>query len=339
MGQTWADATGGPSPDAGVRHGAVAGPMRYVPTMPGADPGPVDEVDTITAAGGVRVGRSAGTPPICADEFDVVVTTRSDPPAPWVHVSGDEVERLVERISEAPAAAAMLVELLRMTESLDVDAAVVAESLAYSVLQHSHRFQQWCADRPSPSPGSSVEAPPVEITRAGPRLDICLQRPDRHNAVDTHLRDGLVEALDLVAADPTIAEVHLRGTGPSFCSGGDLAEFGTAPDAATAHRIRMSQHIGLRVHRHAAVVTAHLHGSCIGAGIEIPAFAGIVRATLDTRMQLPELSLGLIPGAGGTVGIPRRIGRHRAAWMALSGQVIDAPTALGWGLIDAIEPS
>ncbi len=86
-------------------------------------------------------------------------------------------------------------------------------------------------------------------------------------------------------------------------------------------------------------VTAHLHGACIGAGIELPAFVGRVVADPDSRIQLPEIALGLIPGAGGTVSLPRRIGRQRTAWLGLTGARIDAPTALAWGLVDEVHPA
>jgi enoyl-CoA hydratase/carnithine racemase len=56
----------------------------------------------------------------------------------------------------------------------------------------------------------------------------------------------------------------------------------------------------------------------------------------DTVIGLPEVAMGLIPGAGGTVSLPRRIGRHRTAWLALTGRTIDAPTAREWGLVDEI---
>ena len=83
-------------------------------------------------------------------------------------------------------------------------------------------------------------------------------------------------------------------------------------------------------------VTAHLHGACIGAGIELPALAGRVVAKPDTGMRLPEVAMGLVPGAGGTATLPRRIGRHRTAWLALTGQSISAATGCAWGLIDEI---
>ena len=80
----------------------------------------------------------------------------------------------------------------------------------------------------------------------------------------------------------------------------------------------------------------HLHGACMGAGIEVPALAHHVIAAPDTVIALPELGLGLVPGAGGTASIPRRIGRQRTAALALSGARIDAATALAWGLVDEI---
>jgi enoyl-CoA hydratase/carnithine racemase len=68
----------------------------------------------------------------------------------------------------------------------------------------------------------------------------------------------------------------------------------------------------------------------------LPAFAARVVARPDTVIGLPELPLGLIPGAGGTVSLPRRIGRHRTVWLALTRRAIDAATARAWGLVDEV---
>lgn len=86
-------------------------------------------------------------------------------------------------------------------------------------------------------------------------------------------------------------------------------------------------------------VTVHLHGACVGAGSELSGFATNVRAAPDTTFRLPEISMGLIPGAGGTVSIPRRIGQGRTAWMALTGPPSTPPTALNWNLVDVIDRS
>ena len=83
-------------------------------------------------------------------------------------------------------------------------------------------------------------------------------------------------------------------------------------------------------------VRAEVHGACLGAGIELPAFAGRVIATEDAFFQLPEVGLGLVPGAGGSVSLPRRIGRQKTACLGLSGSRIDAQTALAWGLVDEV---
>ncbi len=79
------------------------------------------------------------------------------------------------------------------------------------------------------------------------------------------------------------------------------------------------------------------HGACIGAGVEVAAAAAHLTARPGAFFRLPEVSMGLIPGAGGTASVPRRIGRQRACYMAISGVDIDLDTALAWGLVDAVE--
>ncbi len=83
---------------------------------------------------------------------------------------------------------------------------------------------------------------------------------------------------------------------------------------------------------------AFVHGACVGSGAELAAFCDQVVAAADTQFALPEIGLGLVPGAGGTVSLTRRIGRLRTAWLAFSGCAIDAPTARDWGLADVVEP-
>ena len=150
------------------------------------------------------------------------------------------------------------------------------------------------------------------------------------------MRDALVDALAAAAADPGL-RVEIDGAGPSFCSGGDLAEFGSVPDAATAHRLRLRRSAGRALAAVAERVVVRVHGACVGAGVELPAFAGRVIARRDATFRLPEVAMGLVPGAGGTVSLPRRIGRQRTALLALTGAPIDAATAQQWGLVDEVE--
>lgn len=244
------------------------------------------------------------------------------------------VDVLERSVTAAPVAAAMLPDLLRLTSLRSVEEGLLAESLTYSVLLAGPEFARWRAGRPR-RPPSEPGPSPVLLGRADDTLTITLNRPGRHNAYSSSVRDGLVEGLELAAADRSLTRVVLRGAGPSFSSGGDLDEFGTAPDVATAHLVRRTRSAGALLHRCADRIRAEVHGSCIGAGVELAAFAGTVVAAPDTTFQLPELRMGLVPGAGGTVSLPRRIGRWRTAHLALTGASVDVETALAWGLVDA----
>lgn len=214
-----------------------------------------------------------------------------------------------------------------------IEAGLVAESLAYAELQAGAEFRAWLAERgpavPQPSPD------PVLLERVDDHLTITLHRPEWHNALDVAMRDALCEAFNLVAADPALTAT-LRGDGPSFCSGGDLREFGTFPDPAMAHAIRLECLPARLLAAVADRVTAHVHGACVGAGVELAAFCHRVVADPATTFRLPEVAMGLVPGQGGTVSLPRRIGAERTLALALSGEAIDAPTALAWGLVDEL---
>ena len=250
-------------------------------------------------------------------------------------MTGDELHDLEATVAQAPMASAALALHLRASDRRPPLDGLVAESGLFSTLQAGPEHRAWLnahQRRHREDPG-----PPVQVQRDGDVLHITLDRPHVRNAVSAVLRDELLEALAVAEAGPTFA-VHIHGAGPDFCAGGDLDEFGTTPDPATGHLIRTRRSLAATLHRLAPRTTAHVHGAALGAGIELAAFAGEVRATADARFGLPELGLGLVPGAGGTVSLPQRIGRQRTAWLALTRRTIDAPTALRWGLVDEIVP-
>ena len=141
------------------------------------------------------------------------------------------------------------------------------------------------------------------------------------------------------ASDTAIARCIIRGAGSCFCVGGDLDEFGLFDNTAEAHAIRSTRNVGLLIAELAGRIECRVHRSCIGSGLELPAFCHRIVATGDTTFQLPEITMGLIPGAGGTVSVLRRIGRQRTAWLTLSAKRIRAAQALQWGLIDEIAES
>lgn len=258
------------------------------------------------------------------------------PAAADLVVPDRDVDDIVANIRRAPLAARTLAVLLRSVATVDVATGLAMESAAYSMLQAGPEFEAWRAGRPA-APITDA-GPTVLVDRQDDALTITLDRPRRHNAISTRLRDELAAALAIAVADESLARVVLRGNGPSFCSGGDLDEFGTRPDPVTAHVTRLARSPARLIDRLAARSTVELHGAAFGGGIEMAAFADDVVARPDTRIALPEVALGLIPGAGGTVSVTRRVGRQRTAALALSGREIDAATALAWGLVDRIAP-
>jgi enoyl-CoA hydratase/carnithine racemase len=256
--------------------------------------------------------------------FDVVVDGR------------DELEALVATVHAHPQASLVFAQLLRGAEDRGIEQGLVAESLAYSALQAGAEFAAWRAGR-VPGDATRDGAPPLRVRRIGATLHVELDRPGRHNAFSSAMRDALCEATELARIDPTVERVVLSGRGASFCSGGDLDEFGRFPDPVTAHAVRITRSPARALSQIAERLEARVHGACIGAGIELPAFAHRVVAAPDARFALPELSMGLVPGAGGSVSLPRRIGRQATAWLGLTGATLDAEGALAAGLVDAIE--
>jgi hypothetical protein len=257
------------------------------------------------------------------------------------------LDRIARNVTDHPVAATTLALLLRGQHHLSVGEGLVAESAAYSVLQAGAEFSAWRSDHPARAAhgadgagGGRVQeddGPRVRVARDGDVLSIMLTRPDRLNALDSAMRDELIEALTLGAAAPDIAKVELRGEGRAFCAGGDLDEFGSRSDPAAAHLIRLERSIGRAIFQLEKPTVTYLHGACMGSGIELAVFTDWVVAAADTQIALPEVGLGLVPGAGGTVSLTRRIGRLRTAWLAFSGSTIDAATARRWGLVDELE--
>jgi enoyl-CoA hydratase/carnithine racemase len=252
-------------------------------------------------------------------------------------VDAAETDRFARAVTQHREAAVSLAMLLRGGRQRTVSEGLLAESATYSMLQAGADHRRWLAGRPDNGASEADEAEVVQLRREGGHLRITLNRPDSHNAFNAVMRDALLEALAVMAADPSLTAT-LDANGPSFCSGGDLREFGTIDDVARAHLLRVRRSVGRALDEVADRVIVHVHGHCVGAGVELPAFAARVTAHHDTTFCLPEVSMGLIPGAGGTVSIPRRIGRQRALRLALSAEPIDATTALEWGLVDSVGP-
>lgn len=241
-------------------------------------------------------------------------------------------ESVLRQSIAAPRAAATIVQLLRILPSLTPEQGLTAESFAYATLQRSAEHIGW--QKGNAAPGQAPGA--VRLSRDGAAVTVVLDRASADNAIDRAMRDGLYEAFALAALDSSIEVVKLRGEGKTFSLGADLSEFGTTNDPATAHAIRTQTLPARMALRCAEKLDVHVQGACVGAGLELAAFAARVTAAPNAWFQLPELAMGILPGAGGCVSLTRRIGRQRAGVLILSGKRLSARRALDWGLIDAI---
>lgn len=278
-------------------------------------------------APGVVIGCAAGEMPPSASVDIVLVGAERE----------QVLERLVSRIVAHPHASRVLVDVLRATPSFDGLAGLALESTAYSMLLTGGEFAAWLSEQP-PTRSRTFALEPVRIERDGSELRVTLTRPENRNAFSAALRDALFQALTTAQTDGSIEHVVLSGDGPVFSSGGDLSEFGTTADVVRGHEIRIQRSVGAVLAGLTASTTALVHGACVGAGVELSAFADRVVADPGATFRLPEISMGLIPGAGGTVSITRRIGRQQCARLAILGDAIDAHRALELGLIDEIRP-
>lgn len=289
-------------------------------------------------AAGIRVGVDA---PTDAAAFTLTERPTEDRRSVTVDSVEQAVDELGERCKTWPQAAAVCDDVLRSFDPTGpTRAGLITESLAYSTLQSGGEFARWLAER---GPATVPLLPePVQARRDGNTLHVRFNRPQRHNAFSTDARGALLDALEVARLDPSVDEVVLGGNGRSFCSGGDLAEFGSFADPASAHLARTRHSPALVLDELTARLgrrcRAEVHGQVLGSGLEMACYCGWVSAHPDATIGLPELALGLIPGAGGTVSITRRIGRWRTAYLVLSGRTIDAATALAWGLVDEVRP-
>jgi 3-hydroxyacyl-CoA dehydrogenase len=177
----------------------------------------------------------------------------------------------------------------------------------------------------------SRERVPSGITqsREGAVAVIAMANPPV-NALNQMMRAELLTALEAADADPTVAAIVVHGVGRHFVAGADILEFDAPPKPPLLNDAL------LRVEDCTKPVIAALHGSVLGGGFELALACHYRVATLDTRLAFPELSLGLFPGAGGTLRLPRLVGPKIALELMLSGEDVAPPRALTLGIIDRL---
>lgn len=171
---------------------------------------------------------------------------------------------------------------------------------------------------------------PIAYSVHGPVAVLRIQNPPV-NALSQAVRQGLWDAMDRAEADGTIKAVLIVGDGRVFIAGADITEFGKPPMAPAL------PDLCTRIEGSPLLVVASMHGVSLGGGLEIALGAHYRTAQPSALVGLPEVHLGLLPGAGGTQRLPRLTGADTAIEVITSGRQIKAAEALEMGIIDKIE--
>lgn len=168
---------------------------------------------------------------------------------------------------------------------------------------------------------------------------LTLNRPAALNAINVEVRDDLVQVLPAIAIDDEVRAVVVRGAGRAFSAGADVSEFGTAPSPVEARRIRRLRPIWQLLAACPKPLVAAIHGYAIGAGVELACLCDLRIAAEGTIFSVPEVTLGLIPGAGGSQTLPRVVRRGWALELILTGERCDATRAQTIGLVNRVVPA
>ena len=152
------------------------------------------------------------------------------------------------------------------------------------------------------------------------------------NALSQAVRDGIVQSMQQAVANAAVKAVVLICDGRTFIAGADITEFGKPPQASSLYDVEDS------IEDAPKPVIAAIHGTALGGGLEVALCCHYRVAVPSAKCGLPEVHLGLLPGAGGTQRLPRVVGPEQALEMVTSGKHIDAKSAHAAGLIDELAP-
>jgi 3-hydroxyacyl-CoA dehydrogenase len=201
-------------------------------------------------------------------------------------------------------------------------------------------FRIFRASVVNPSLGATFLRSVAEVVPSMPEIDYRVDRTvavisfsnPPVNGLSHAVRAGLSAAFARAATDPAVGAIVLTGTGGLFSGGADIREFGTPASTADPTLRQLIE----RVETGAKPVVAAIAGTCLGGGLELALAAHYRVASADAKLGLPEVKLGLLPGAGGTQRLPRLVGVERAIDMIVSGEPLSATALAGTALLDRV---
>ncbi|HEX7573409.1 MAG TPA: enoyl-CoA hydratase-related protein [Bacteroidota bacterium] len=177
----------------------------------------------------------------------------------------------------------------------------------------------------------------VTLTREQGYALIQLNRPDVLNAISLQLMTDLVAALEESDADGAVKCIIITGNDRAFAAGADIREMAEA--TATEMLVRDQFALWERIRKVSKPVIAAVGGFALGGGCELAMACDMIIASETARFGQPEITIGVIPGAGGTQRLTRAVGKAKAMEMVLTGRMITADEALRWGLINKVVPA
>jgi 2-(1,2-epoxy-1,2-dihydrophenyl)acetyl-CoA isomerase len=184
----------------------------------------------------------------------------------------------------------------------------------------------------------------IAVERDGAVARITLNRPDKLNALTQVMSDELCDAFERIHRDDGVRAVHLTGAGRGFCAGQDLTEFEESYRAG--ERPDIEQHLEKTYHRLIPIIVgtpqpviAAVNGVAAGAGVSLAVACDIRLASEEARFTQAFVKIGLVPDSGGTWLLPRVVGYARALELSLTGDMVDARTALDIGLVTRVLPA
>ncbi len=187
---------------------------------------------------------------------------------------------------------------------------------------------------------AAVATPLVTRSDKGGIATLTLNRGERFNPLSLEMIAALEVALAEVGADPAARVVVLAGTGPGFCAGHDLKEMRAHSDDQ-AWQTRLFEDCGrmmMKITEIPQPVIARVHGIATAAGCQLVSMCDLAVATEEARFALPGVNIGVFCSTP-AVGVARNVGRKRAMELLLTGEIVDARTALSWGLVNRVVPA
>jgi enoyl-CoA hydratase len=167
-----------------------------------------------------------------------------------------------------------------------------------------------------------------------------INRPDSLNALNSELVVSLLQALHEVEQDSTVKVVVITGAGEkAFVAGGDIKEMADMSPLAARAFARNGQQVIQSIGKMTKPVIAAVNGYALGGGLELALACDFIYASGNARLGLPEVTLGVIPGFGGTQNLARLIGPNKARELIFSGKMISAQQARDWGIINEVYPA